>query len=105
MIRHEDLDEADRFPLYSTIAACIVFIAIGIICPRDISLLLRLFIGVPALVVATTVVAICVAVNKNRRRYLHWLLALTILLVISASALLYDFKYPLVIRSTAGWMV
>jgi hypothetical protein len=101
----ENFNEADRFPLYSAIALCIIFIAIGIICPIDISLLLRLFIGVPVLLVASIVVAICVAFSKSRRRYLHQLTALTILLVISASFLLYDFKHPLVIRSAARWMV
>ena len=108
MARHvsdDDFNEADRFPLYSTIALCIIFIAIGIICPIDISLLLRLFIGVPVLVVASIVVAICAAFNKSRRRYLHQLTALAILLVISASFLLYDFKHPLVIRSAVRWMV
>ncbi len=100
-----DSNEADRFPLYSTIVLCIIFIAIGIICPPDISLLLRLFIGVPTLVVASTVVLICTVVSKNRRRYFHQLYALVILLMISASFLLYDFKHPLVIRSAARWMV
>jgi hypothetical protein len=57
-VTNEDLNEADRFPLYSTIALCIIFIAIGIVCPTDISLLLRLCIGVPTLVVASTVVLI-----------------------------------------------
>lgn len=108
MARHlsdEDFNEADRFPLYSTIALGIIFIAIGIICPIDISLFLRLFIGVPILLVASIVVAICAAFSKSRRRYLHQLTALTILLVISASFLVYDFEHPLVIRSAARWMI
>ena len=104
-VTDQDLNEADRFPLYSMIALCIIFIAIGIICPIEISLFLRLFIGVPILLVGSIVVAICAAFSKSRRRYLHRLTALTILLVISASFLLYDFKHPLVIRSAVRWMV
>jgi hypothetical protein len=108
----KDSNDADRFPLYSTIAAFIVFIAIGIVfiaigivCPPDISFFLTLFIGVPTLFVAGLVAAICAAFSKNRRRYLNQLLALAILSAISASLLVYDFKHPLLIRSASRWMM
>jgi len=108
MVRHltnEDLNEADRFPLYSTIAACIVFIAIGIICPIDIALFLRLFFVGPILLVASIVVVIRSIASKHSRRYERLLLALGILWVVAAFFFFFDSDHPLLIRSAGRWML
>jgi hypothetical protein len=101
----EDSNEADLFPLYSALAASALFIVIGILCPIDTALFLRLFFVGPILLVASIVVVICSIAGKHGRRYQRLLLALGILWVVSVFFFFVDSDHPLVIRSTARWMV
>jgi hypothetical protein len=105
MVRHEDSDEADRFPLYSALAASAFFIVIGIICPIDIAWFLRLFFVGPILLVASIVVVICSIASKHGRRYERLLLALGILWVVSAFFFFFDSDHSLLIRSACRWML
>ena len=108
LVRHSTngaSNEADRFPLYSALAASAFFIAIGIICPIDIALFLRLFFVGPILLIASIVVVICSIASKHGRRYQRLLWALGILWVVSAFFYFFDSDHPLLIRSAARWVL
>lgn len=90
--------------LYAALIALVFFVAIGL-CQADVSLFLYLFVVGPVLFVSSILLLLCVAISKNRRRYMRLLPTLVIFWAISAAFFTLDHKYPIAIRSAARWHV
>lgn len=93
-----------RLPVYATLVALAIFIAIEI-CPLDTSLFLYLFVVAPVLVVTSIYLLAAAAVSKNRPRYLRLMPTLFIFWATSTSFFVYGIKHPMAIRSVARWLV
>jgi hypothetical protein len=89
--------------LYTALSGLVLLVGIEI-CPPDVALSVCIFI-VAILVVSSSVLLVCVAIGKSRRRYLQQLSILTILLIVAAGVFIFGQMYPFAIRSEARWLV
>lgn len=91
-----------RARLYTALAGLVLFVGIEI-CPAFDAALLYIFI-VAILLLSSSVLLVCAAIGKNRRRYLQQLSTLTIVLVVAVGVFIFGQKYPFAIRSEARWL-
>jgi hypothetical protein len=100
-------EQAARFTrrerLYTALAGLILFVGIEL-CQADTAFLLYIFVGA-ILLLSSTVLLVCAAIAKNRRRYLQQLSTLTILLAIAVGVFIFGVKYPFAMRSAARWLI
>jgi hypothetical protein len=106
----DDLNEVTRTNsgrqhLYGALAALVLFTAIDI-CQADTSLFLNVFVVAPILFVSTIFLLIYAAISrKNRRRCFQQLASLAILWAVGSAFFIFDYRYPIAIRSTARWLI
>jgi len=91
-----------RARLSTALAGLVLFVGIEI-CPADVALLLYIFI-VAIQLLSSSVLLVCAAIGKNRRRYLQQLSTLTIVLVVAVGVFIFGRMYPFAIRSEARWL-